>query len=71
MKTLTNMSLTFVNFRPAVLNCGVQEQRVRLATADLLPLPMVQVADHAMYVHFNQMIIQLLMTVVLKYQNTD
>ena len=68
-KTPTNMSLAFSNFRPAVLNCGVQE-RVRLVTVFLLPLPMVQVADHAMYVHFNQTIIQLLMTVVLKRPNT-
>ena len=52
---LTNMSLIFF-FSPAVLNCGVQEQQVRLAIADLLPLLMVQIVDHGMYVHFQLII---------------
>ena len=60
----------FFNFRPTVLNYGVQELRVRLATADLLPLPMAQIAEHAMYVYFNQIKTQMLMIVVLKFQNT-
>ena len=54
MKTPANMSLTFFNFRPTVLNCGVKKLQVRLATVDLGHLPMVQVADHVMYVYFNQ-----------------
>lgn len=53
-----------------MLNCGVQELRVRLATADLLPLPMAQIADYAMYVYFNKKKPQLLMIVVLKFRTT-
>lgn len=53
-----------------MLNCGVQELRVRLATADLLPLPMAQIADYAMYVYFNKKKTQLLMIVVLKFRTT-
>ena len=49
MKTPADTALTiFFNFRPTMLNYGVQELRVRLATADLLPLPMAQIAEHAM-----------------------
>ena len=46
----------FFNFRPTVLHCGVQELWVRLVTADLLPLLMAQIAEHAMYVYFNQIL---------------